>query len=93
MKNNKTNIFTVSNRRQKPEGYPELCQTSKMESFTRKVNGFYPLAIFEKHSILEFWQFLSMPLEAITVRCSTKIAFLQNALPSTVWFRIYGKNS
>ena len=55
MKNNKTNIFTVSNRRQKPEGYPELCQTSKMESFTRKVNGFYPLAIFEKHSILEFW--------------------------------------
>ena len=63
-----------------PEGYPELCQTSKMESFTRKVNGFYPLTIFEKHPILEFWQFLSMPLEAIT-------------LPSTVWFRIYGKNS
>ena len=37
MKKNKTNIFTVFNRRQKPGAYSELCQTSKMESFTKKV--------------------------------------------------------
>ena len=37
MKKNKTNIFTVFNRCQKPGAYSELCQTSKMESFTKKV--------------------------------------------------------
>ena len=39
MKKNK-NIFTAVNRHQKPEEYSELCQTSKMECFTKKVNGF-----------------------------------------------------
>ena len=36
----KTYIFTVINRRQKPGVYSELCQTSKMECFTKNVNGF-----------------------------------------------------
>ena len=40
MKKNKTNIFTVIHKRQKPKAYSELCQTSKMEDFTKKVNGF-----------------------------------------------------
>ena len=40
MKKNKTNIFTVINRRQKPEAYSELYRTSKMVCFTKKVNGF-----------------------------------------------------
>ena len=40
IKKNKTNIFTVFSRRQKPESYLEICQTSKMECFTKKVNGF-----------------------------------------------------
>ena len=40
MKKNKTNVSAVSNRRQKPEAYSELCRTSKMECFTKKVNGF-----------------------------------------------------
>ena len=40
MKENKTNIFTVITTLQKPEAYSELCQTSKMACFTKKVNGF-----------------------------------------------------
>ena len=40
MKENKTNIFTVITTLQKPEAYSELCQTSKMECFTKNVNGF-----------------------------------------------------
>ena len=40
MKKNKTNIFTVIHKRQKPKAYSELSQTSKMEDFTKKVNGF-----------------------------------------------------
>ena len=40
MKMNKTNIFTVINRRQSPEEYSEPCRTSKMECFTKKVNDF-----------------------------------------------------
>ena len=54
MKRNKTNIFTVIHSRQKPEAYSELCQTSKMDYFKKKVNGFYPLTIFAKHSLLDF---------------------------------------
>ena len=40
MKKNKTNIFTVIRRRQKPKAYSELGQTSKLEYFTKQVNGF-----------------------------------------------------
>ena len=72
----KANVFEVRNRRQKKEAYSELCETSKMECFTRKVNSLQPLTIFGKHSILKFDSALSMPLEATTARCSTKIAFL-----------------
>ena len=36
--------------------YLELCQTSKMECFTKKVNNFYSLTIFANHSILDVWQ-------------------------------------
>ena len=39
-----------------PEAYLELCQTTKMERFAKKVQGFYPLVIFTKHSILDNWQ-------------------------------------
>ena len=54
IKKNKTNIFTVFNRRPKPESYSEICQTSKMECFTKKVNGFQPLTIFAKYCVLDF---------------------------------------
>ena len=33
--------------RSKPEAYSELCQTSKMELFTKIVNGFQPLIILQ----------------------------------------------
>ena len=54
MKRNKTNIFTVIHSRQKLEGYSELCQTSKMDYFKKKVNGFLAMTIFAKHSLLDF---------------------------------------
>ena len=37
------------------EAYAEPCQTSKMELFTEIVNGFEPLTIFAKSSILHVW--------------------------------------
>ena len=40
MNKNKTNIFTVINRRQKAEAYSELWQTSEIVCFTTKVNKF-----------------------------------------------------
>ena len=36
-----------------PEVYSEICQTSKMEPFTELVNGFEPLTIFAKRSVLD----------------------------------------
>ena len=33
-----------------------LCQTSKMESFPKLVNGFHPLTVFVKQSILDVWK-------------------------------------
>ena len=38
------------------EAYSEPCQTSKMEVFTKIVNGFSFLTIFAKSSILDVWQ-------------------------------------
>ena len=36
-----------------PDAYLEFCQTSKMDCFAKIVNGFYPLTILVKHSILD----------------------------------------
>ena len=38
------------------EAYLEHCQRSKMELFEKIIEGFEPLTIFEKRSILNFWQ-------------------------------------
>ena len=38
------------------EAYSEPSQTSKIELFEKVVNGFQPLTIFEKSSILDVWQ-------------------------------------
>ena len=36
--------------------YPETCQSSTMKLFPKIVNGFKPLIIFGKNSILDVWQ-------------------------------------
>ena len=38
------------------EAYSEHCQIFKMERFEKKIEGFEPLIIFAKRSILNFWQ-------------------------------------
>ena len=38
------------------EVYSEPCQISKMELYAQIVNGFQPLTIIEKSSILDVWQ-------------------------------------
>ena len=38
------------------EEYAELCQTSKVELFEKKINWWKPLTIFAKMSILYLWQ-------------------------------------
>ena len=35
------------------EAYSEICQTSKVESFAKIVNGFKKITIFNRNSILE----------------------------------------
>ena len=35
------------------EAYLELCQTSKLESFAKIVNGFKKMTIFKRNSVLE----------------------------------------
>ena len=40
VKKNKTHNLTVIKRKQKPEAYSELSQTSNIECFTKKVNAF-----------------------------------------------------
>ena len=37
------------------EMYSEICQTFKMERFTKIVNGFYLLTIFAQRFILVAW--------------------------------------
>ena len=37
------------------EAYSELCQTSKVESFAKIVNGFQKITIFKRISILEIF--------------------------------------
>ena len=39
-KRTKQIFLLLSNRRQKPEAYSELCQTSKIDCFAKWVNGF-----------------------------------------------------
>ena len=38
------------------EAYSDICQTSTMELFENALNGFWPLTIFVKSSILDVWQ-------------------------------------
>ena len=38
------------------EAYSEHCQTFKMELFEKIIEEFEPLTIFEKRSILNFWE-------------------------------------
>ena len=38
------------------ETYWEFCQTCKMERFAKIINGWKPLIIFAKRSILDVWQ-------------------------------------
>ena len=38
------------------EAYSEPYQLSKMERFAKIINGFQPLTIFAKQSILDVWQ-------------------------------------
>ena len=35
--------------------YPQPCQTSKMKSFAKVVNGLFPITTFVKHSTLDAW--------------------------------------
>ena len=46
------------------EVYSESCQISKFKYFSYIVDSFQVLTIFEKSSILDFWQVLSTPLDA-----------------------------
>ena len=38
------------------EAYSETCQTSKMELFAKRVNGWLPLTFFAKNSISDPWR-------------------------------------
>ena len=38
------------------QAYSERCQTSKMETFVKIVNGIKLLIVFAKKSILDVWQ-------------------------------------
>ena len=38
------------------KAYSEHCQTSKMERFENIIEGFEPLTVFAKRSILDVWQ-------------------------------------
>ena len=40
-----------------------------MESFVTIINGFYPLTIYEKLSILVVCRVLTTPLVAVSIRC------------------------
>ena len=44
------------------EACSEPCQTPKMELFAKIVDGWHPLNIFTKSSILDVWQFSEYPL-------------------------------
>ena len=50
-------MYRIESDLQKPiaEACEELCKVSKMESFAKIVNGFKPLTIFAKLSILDVW--------------------------------------
>ena len=37
------------------EAYSQLCQTSKVDSFSKTVNGFMKITIFKRNSILEIF--------------------------------------
>ena len=44
------------------EAYSELCQTSKVESFAKIVNGFKKITIFKRNSVVEIFSILNMLL-------------------------------
>ena len=46
------------------EAYSDFCQTSKMESFVKIVNGYKKITIFNRNSVLEILtdRILNMPL-------------------------------
>ena len=39
-----------------PEAYSEPCWISKTKRFAKNVNGWNPINILAKHSILDIWQ-------------------------------------
>ena len=45
-----------NNEQQITDTFSETCQTSKIESVTKKVSSFYSLTTFAKHSILDVSQ-------------------------------------
>ena len=49
---NETSLILKANS----EAYPESCETSEMELFTKIVNGFSFLIIFTKSFIIDVWQ-------------------------------------
>ena len=51
------------NKQAKPRGGPRATATSKMECFVIIVNGFQPLTIITKHSILNVAAALDPPLK------------------------------
>ena len=55
IKNISTKNFVLKLIR-KPDMYSEICQTWKMECFTKIINGWKSLSIFEKCSIVDVWQ-------------------------------------
>ena len=62
------------------EAYSELCQTSKMEVFTKIVNGFSFLTIFAKSSISDLWQNSEFPC---------KPRRLAEKAPSQIFSRVF----
>ena len=48
-------MISASTEYNYPDEYSKPSQTSKMERFAKKIDGFYPLTISAKHSILEIW--------------------------------------
>ena len=75
--------------RGKPEAYSQPSQTSKMEVFTKIVNGFQPFTVFIKSSILDIWlgyeyafgdQAYSLKFKTTALR-RTDIGYIYNYIP------------
>ena len=57
-----------------PRGGSRAAATSKMECFVIIVNGFQPLTIFTKHSILDVAGALDPPLNPLIMSCHHMIS-------------------